>query len=288
MPDNPIIKEFIKLNLINKKNFEFLCYTSRTKKVKVYRDKKTNVYFLAKYLTDKNYYLKDRDFTTKELKKYQLVLRKDEKRRIDQFKFFYKGKKIIDYGCEYGGFLKLINKVKKKYGVELNLNCRRYIKKNLSNVEVFQKLDQIKEKVDLITSFHVLEHLPHQVESLKKIKEKLKYGGKIILEVPSANDFLLSLNEVTSFKKFIFWHEHLVLHTIKSLKKILSVAGFKKIKIIEFQRYNLNNHLGWIIKGKPGGHIFFKKMFNKLSNKKYKDLLVKNHKTDTLIAIASK
>ena len=32
--------------------------------------------------------------------------------------------------------------------------------------------------------FHVLEHLPYQIDTLKSIHSKLKKGGKIIIEVP--------------------------------------------------------------------------------------------------------
>ena len=79
----------------------------------------------------------------------------------------------------------------------------------------------------------------------------------------------------------------MILHTYKSLKTVLHKAGFKKIKIEYFQRYGLDNHLGWFIKKKPGGHNFFKKYSSKKINLIYKDNLVKLKKTDTLIAIAN-
>ena len=39
--------------------------------------------------------------------------------------------------------------------------------------------------------FHVLEHIPYQIETLKVLKSKLKNKGKIIIEVPHAEDFLI-------------------------------------------------------------------------------------------------
>ena len=135
--------------------------------------------------------------------------------------------------------------------------------------------------------FHVLEHLPNQIDILKKLKNNLRKNGKIIIEVPSANDLLISLEDLKSFKKFTFWSEHIVLHSKNSLNKILKNAGFKNIKIINFQRYNLNNHLGWFLKDKPGGH-FFKDIFDEKLNTAYEEFLVRKNKTDTLIAIANK
>jgi 2-polyprenyl-3-methyl-5-hydroxy-6-metoxy-1,4-benzoquinol methylase len=284
---NPIVKEFTKLNLVKKKNLSHVGFANRGIKVKVFKDIKSNIYLLEKNKISKNYYLNDRKMNFNELRKYLKTLYQDDKRRFNQFKHILNGKKIIDFGCEYGGFLELVKRARKKYGVELNQNCRQYIKKKSKNTQVFERIDEIEEKVDVITLFHVLEHLPYQVNFLKHIKNKLKKGGKLIVEIPSANDILLSLDELVCFKKFTFWHEHLVLHTIKSLKKILSQAGYKKIKIIKYQRYNLDNHLGWFLENKPGGHIFFKNLTSESTKKNYNNYLVDNSKTDTLIAIAT-
>ena len=68
---------------------------------------------------------------------------------------------------------------------------------------------------------------------------------------------------------------------------MLVKAGYKKIKISYFQRYNLNNHFGWLIKKKPGGHKFFKNIFSKKQNEQYVKSLIKFQQTDTLIAEAS-
>ncbi len=64
------------------------------------------------------------------------------------------------------------------------------------------------------------------------------------------------------------------------------MAGFKKIKINYFQRYGFDNHLGWFIKRKPGGHKFFRKYNSNSLNSNYVNNLIKQKKTDTLIAEA--
>ena len=136
--------------------------------------------------------------------------------------------------------------------------------------------------------FHVLEHLPHQIEILKTIKEKLYRNGKVIIEVPSAKDFLLSFDDFEDFKKFTFWSEHLILHSEKSLREVLKKAGYKKIKIKYYQRYNFANHLGWFLKKKPGGHFFFKDIVDIKMNINYIEFLKRIKSTYTLIAIAEK
>ena len=163
-------------------------------------------------------------------------------------------------------------------------DCFYYIKKNIKKINILNNINNLNQKYDIITMFHVLEHIPNQIETLKKLKEKLSKKGKIIIEVPHAEDFLLSLNE---FKKFTFWSKHLVLHTENSLRTILKFSGFKKIKIKYYQRYNFANHLGWFIKRIPGGQVFYKNIADNKINNDYFDYLVRKKTTDTLIAIAS-
>ena len=134
--------------------------------------------------------------------------------------------------------------------------------------------------------FHVLEHVPYQIKTLKILKSKLKNKGKIIIEVPHAEDFLILQDELKEFKNFTFWSEHLILHTYNSLKLIISKAGFKNINIQYYQRYDFSNHLGWFLKRKPGGHNFYKNIISEKLNISYCENLKKLGQTDTLIVTA--
>ena len=134
------------------------------------------------------------------------------------------------------------------------------MKRKFKNIKIADDINKLNRKFDIITAFHVLEHIPYQVDTLKILKSKLNNKGKIIIEVPHAEDFLILQDELKDFKNFTFWSEHLILHTYKSLKSILLKSGFKNIKIQYFQRYNFSNHLGWFLRRKPGGHNFLKKL----------------------------
>ncbi len=214
------------------------------------------------------------------------MLDDNERRYLSLKKYFYK-KSVLDFGCGWGGFLSLLKNYSDKCsGLEIRKNCINYIKKKNKFIDIQSNINQFKQNFDVITLFHVLEHMPNQVDSLKLLKKRIKKGGKIIIEVPSAQDYLISLNKLPEFKKFIFWSEHLVLHTEKSLKKVLSVSGFKKIKISHFQRYGYANHMGWLLNKKPGGHEYFGKDIDKRLDNFYKRHLIKTKQADTLIAIA--
>ena len=296
---NPIFSELLKLKIINRKKIIKLSDSTRDRKIPVFQDTKSKVIFLGQYKRNHQYYKAikyfDKDIILeKKSKKITLIktlqgnfkapIIEDDKRRVLQHNKFLKNKKILDFGCGWGGFLKKTVKAKSLTGVELRKECIFYIKKNIKKIIVSDNLNNLNEKYDIITMFHVLEHIPYQTETLKELKKKLTKNGKIIIEVPSANDFLLKLKE---FKKFTFWSEHLILHTENSLRKILEVSGFKKINIKYYQRYNFSNHLGWFIKRMPGGHDSYKNISDAKINKEYSDYLIRRKSADTLIAIAS-
>ena len=76
-----------------------------------------------------------------------------------------------------------------------------------------------------------------------------------------------------------------MLHTKSSLRKIIRASNFKVERIYNYQRYSLDNHLGWFLNRKPGG-------MNIYNNKKYKKIfeiynkfLIQKNCSDTIIAI---
>ena len=299
---NPIFKELIKLKLISKLNLITLSNRTRDKKIKVIKDLKTKIIFLEKHITTNEYYSllkyndEDRKFLDKSIKKtanlkissgnIKIPLIEDDYRRAVQFEKNLKNKDILDFGCGWGGFLRNVKNYKSLSGIELRNECINYIQKNIKKIDISDNLNSFDKKFDIITMFHVLEHIPYQIKTLKLLKSKLKNNGKIIIEVPHAEDFLILQEELKEFKNFTFWSEHLILHTYKSLKSILLKAGFKSVNIQYYQRYNFSNHLGWFLKRKPGGHNFYKEIISDSLNLSYCENLKKLGQTDTLIAIA--
>jgi SAM-dependent methyltransferase len=199
---------------------------------------------------------------------------------IKQFKF----ESILDFGCGNGGFLYLCNDIQhEKYGVELNNDMVRYL--NDTKIKTYKNVSDVpKENFDIITMFHVLEHLCDPIKTLNELKKKMHKDSLLIIEVPHANDILISYYNNNEFKKNTFWSEHLILHTQKSLENLLMNVGFLDISIVFEQRYNFFNHTHWITKGKPGGHnILFDNNYHDLKNE-YNKFLIEEKMTDTLIA----
>lgn len=139
-------------------------------------------------------------------------------------------------------------------------------------------------KFDLITLYHVLEHLDSPVETLQKLGEQLTEDGILHIEVPSAKDVLL---QVESFRKHTLWVEHRVLHTPESMKKTLRHAGFEVLSLEHYQRYGLLNHIKWL-----GGGLVLELMdlsgFTGPTVDSYQRALIVTGQTDTFIVKARK
>ena len=170
----------------------------------------------------------------------------------------------------------------------MNDSCLNYLKNNFSSSSFYKNITQVEDKPDIITLFHVLEHLPHQLQSLIEFRNTLADNGRIIIEVPHAEDFLIQTVDQPSFRNFTFWSEHLVLHTQTSLKVLMEQAGFSNIEVFGYQRYGFTNHLGWFVDGAPDGHSRYQHLEDFELNESYRKSRVNSSTTDTLIVVATK
>jgi 2-polyprenyl-3-methyl-5-hydroxy-6-metoxy-1,4-benzoquinol methylase len=191
---------------------------------------------------------------------------------------------LLDFGCGNGGLLKIIKENDNKNIIGIDLNNELVKNLNDEGITTYNDINKIPNNLNFncIMLNHVLEHLYEPIETLKKIKKKMNEKTLLIIEVPHADDILISEYSCNKFKKFTFWSEHLILYTEKSLMRLLNIVGFSNIKITYYQRYNVFNHLNWLNKGTPGGHKTTIFSDDELI-KSYDKFLIKNKKTDTLI-----
>ena len=214
------------------------------------------------------------------------ALEEDDVRRTKMVKDICKNKTILDFGCGLGGFLQNISEIAKSCGgVELGRFEREYLQKK--GVKCYRTIEEWgEEKFDVITLFHVFEHLANPRMWLDKLSKYICTGGHLIIEVPNADDILLSTYESEKFADFTYWSAHLYLYTVRSLSQIVEENG--KYDIIEagqVQRYPISNHLMWLAKGLPGGHHEWNYLDDQKINKAYADKLRELNKCDTLFFI---
>lgn len=207
---------------------------------------------------------------------------KDDKRRFDFLQEDLIGKDLLDFGCGAGGFLHFSKEAANEInGIELDKAIRNTL--NEEGISCYGNLSEITKKYDYITLFHVLEHIPNPTELIKELKQFLKPQGKIIIEIPSADDALITLYESEEFKKFTYWSCHLYLYNPYTLTKICGNAGMTVNYVKQVQRYSLSNHLHWLAKGKPGGHKAWKALNKDILDEEYAAILASLGKCDTLL-----
>ena len=209
--------------------------------------------------------------------------RADDERRFKAVYDYARDKDVCDFGCGFGGFLSRIKSAAKSaYGVEAGRCERGYLKS--INLRAESKLENYKFKFDVITLFHVFEHLAEPKDWLNKFAEYLKPNGYLFIEVPNANDALLSLYNCKAFADFTYWSAHLYLYNEESLSNLIAENNnFEIEEIKQVQRYNLANHLGWICKGSVGGDEINKIINSEELNSAYATVLAKNKLCDTLL-----
>ena len=169
---------------------------------------------------------------------------RDDDRRFESFREQIVNKNILDFGCGAAGFLLRAREVAESVaGIELEKRLASHFETNA--LSVFVDIDHIppERKFDFITAFHVIEHLSDPRNMLEKLKEHLALAGKIIVEVPSAEDVLLTLYENDPFSHFTYWSCHLYLFNAHTLSLLAKQAGLRVTYIKHVQRYPLSNHL---------------------------------------------
>lgn len=112
----------------------------------------------------------------------------------------------------------------------------------------------------------------------------LAKNGRMVIEVPSSEDVLLTLYDSDTFQRFTYWSQHLYLLNAETLRRLAEQAGLRIVTIQQYQRYPLSNHLHWLSQDKPGGHQNWAFLDSPELKSAYGNALAAIGKCDTLIA----
>lgn len=126
-------------------------------------------------------------------KVYHLVRKISLKNKLNLINSLSKDtKQLLDIGCGTGDFLEIAQKNNwSVFGIEPNQQARGVANKKTNNV-VFDtdQLSKFKNQTfDVITLWHVLEHLPNLEDQVQRLKKILKPNGALIVAVPNYKSF---------------------------------------------------------------------------------------------------
>jgi hypothetical protein len=165
----------------------------------------------------------------------------------------------FDFGCDAGTTLSTLSNQFNVIGVEPNNGARDAAKK--LGHKIFESAETALASIiqlDIVTLFHVIQHSYEASLELIGIRALLTPDEINVMEIPNSMDALLSKYQFEDFSNFTYWAHHRMLHSDKSLMRLLEGSGFKVIENSGAQNYNLNNLLYWLSNGRLGGHIAWK------------------------------
>ena len=293
--ENPLCAMLIALGLSSEDSFEvFLPHVRDRADLAVLRCKRCGVLVLSRIDSVTGRYEQQAGFQYWGASSREEGLRgclDDDRRRGTRLRPLIANKRWLDFGAGVGGVLdRLKAQAAEIHAVEPQSGPREQLVKagyhavaNISELHVLP--------LDVITLFHVLGHLTQPLDTLRELHAHLAPGGQIVIEVPHARDFLIEFLQVEAYKSFTRWgttNIPFMLHTRESLQCMLAAAGFKNIVIEGVQRYPLSNHLHWLARGKPGGHLFWSGLNAPDLEAAYTNMLNRLNYTDTLLAFAER
>ena len=165
-------------------------------------------------------------------KVYDIVRDYSIKQKLKLIKKYHKTGKLMDLGCGLGYFLNgvKIDKTFDALGVDVSDEAVEYVKKTFNiDVKNESELDNLeKESFDIITQWHVLEHVHFLNERMQQLQNLLKDDGTLFIAVPNS--------ESKDAKMYMeHWDgydvpRHLYHFNQKSFKMLLEKHGFEIIE----------------------------------------------------------
>ena len=141
-------------------------------------------------------------------------------------------KSLLDIGCGTGDFLKIAQQNSWKVsGIEPNQEARK-IANSKTNSSVFDtsKLSELKDNsFDVITLWHVLEHLPDLEKQIIEFKRLLKVKGRLIIAVPNYKSY-----DAKHYKQFWAGYDvprHLWHFNQESISKLVTKKALEVIEV---------------------------------------------------------
>lgn len=222
------------------------------------------------------------------------TLRRIEHLRILVQDVFGEKQKIryVDLGCGYGW---CVDKTKQlgwqAEGIDADPGSVAIASKmhhgNFKLVPVGSEFDALPKKTyDLVTTFHVLEHVADPVQFVRGALSLLSRPGLLYIEVPNVQDE--NLQFIPAYKDFHWQRFHIAYYNVTTLQKVLEAAGAEQFSIVGIQRYGIENLFHWTIHNSPQlGRPSYQTQYPALARAEqaWKQVREEQLISDTLVAI---
>jgi len=202
--------------------------------------------------------------------------------------YLRKEDRCLELGCASGYFLNYIkDKVASIAGYEPFTAFRRYCESlGISMLDDLTKCGS--GSYDKIFMFFLLEHLTDPVPYLKNLNRLLRRDGALLMVIPNVDDALLTVYNIPALKDFYFNIAHPFYYSKTTLSSLLEKSGFTDYDIRPAQRYDLSNHINWMIVGSPGGQGRYNDLLSDATRRSYAEDLKRQFRCDTIFVVVRK
>lgn len=164
---------------------------------------------------------------------YQSVRKYTLLKKLQLISKYFKTGKILDIGCGTGEFLNTCKNAKWiTIGIEPDNDARQMAIKNFElDVRDESELKNLSDQsFDVISMWHVLEHVPKLNERIEELKRLIKPNGIIIIAVPNCDS--LDAKIYTEFWAAYDLPRHLYHFTPKDIESIFRKHSMKVFRIL--------------------------------------------------------
>ncbi len=153
---------------------------------------------------------------------------------------------LLDVGCGGGDLLKALPQTMQRLGLDVDALALEAAEKSAPDITFavcdFDGLADLPQ-TDVVTLFHVLEHLANPAGFLKQLRQLAKTGALLVVEVPVVERAVMEQDrDIVGF----FTIQHLTHFSKVSLENMLSASGWQLTHVEAMSGYN-----GWRVVAEP-------------------------------------
>ncbi len=194
-------------------------------------------YYPGAYLGDTRKCLDE--FASGTLQRHRSWRRETEK--VQLVERFGSGGRILDVGASNGSFLLALDGTRwERMGVEFIAEVVDLVRERQPDLDLkvgeIHSVEIEPQALDMITFWHVFEHLYEPQRVLARVAELLKPGGIVFISVPNFASFQRRL-----FKAYWYAFDvprHLHHFSPSALERLLAARGFETLEHVFFSRMN--------------------------------------------------
>lgn len=222
--------------------------------------------------------------------RYQSELAEAHERVRRLLPYLHTDTHLLEVGSGSGAFLSSVHPyVNEVVGIEPDAASKAFITNQLKLL-IFDSLPDAllnNKTFDIVVLFHVLEHVANPVCFLQMLQQLLRPDGRLVIEVPNVDDALVAVYQIPAYLRFYYQKAHLYYFSTDTVQVVLRQTGFNAT-IEGIQRYDLSNHMRWMLTGQPGGQGYYKDLLLPIVNESYAESLIRTDHSDTLWAVAKR